>query len=123
MSADVIAPSRVEYDELELDDELASLNGIPFTGIVYSLRADGSLESEGPYRDGLPDGVQEDWHPGGQIAQRWIAIRGRGSSESWSWYPNGQQRSYRRNDELGLAVELKAWNEQGEPVDPMTVHG
>jgi antitoxin component YwqK of YwqJK toxin-antitoxin module len=58
---------RIDYDRLDLDDELASLDGVPFTGVVYSLHRDGSLESEGPYRDGLPEGVQEQWHPGGQI--------------------------------------------------------
>lgn len=117
MPSDTMMPARIDYDELELDDQLASLDGVPYTGIVYSRRGDGSIESEGAYRDGLPDGIQEERYPDGSIERRWIAVRGQGSREAWSWYRNGQMRSHRRNGDGGPA-EVRAWDQEGNPIDP-----
>lgn len=117
MPSDLTAPARVNYDDLEFDDDLALLDGEPFTGTVFSLHVDGSPESEGQYVDGLPEGVQQEWFRSGQPARRWIAVRGAGASESWAWHENGQLRSYRRDVDQ-RPVELKAWNEAGEEVDP-----
>lgn len=101
---------------------MALLNGVPFTGIVFSLHRGGDLESECNYVDGLPDGLQQEWYPSGQLAGRAIAVRGRGSSESWRWHPNGTQASYRRNVDQ-RPVELLDWDEAGRVVDPSTVSG
>lgn len=111
------SPVRVDYDDLELDDQFALNDGKPFTGTVFSRHPDGSLESQGSYVEGLPEGVQEEWYPGGQIARRWIALRGQGSSEAWSWYTNGAIRSYRRNVEQ-RPVDIRAWDKLGNPIDP-----
>ena len=115
MSTEANEP-RIDYDELELDDQLALLNGMPFTGVVTSRYPDGALESEGRYREGLPEGEQRRWYPDGQLERRWIAIRGKGSSEEWSWRPDGRPRSHRRN-EGWRPVELEAWDEAGRPID------
>ena len=107
---------RVNYDDLELDDQLALYEGEPFTGVVFSLHPDGRLESEGGYDRGLPDGEQREWYRNGQLLQRSIAVRGRGSNETWSWYPDGRMRSHRRDEGQKPAV-LEAWNEDGRPMD------
>lgn len=120
MPTETSVTPRANYDDLELDDELALLDGTPFTGIVYAERPDGTLESEGRYVDGLPDGLQEEWHPGGAIAQRVIAVRGKGASEVRTWYPDGQRRSIRRYTD-GHIVESQAWDAAGAPVDPATL--
>lgn len=112
--------SRVNYDALEFDDELALLDGVPFTGIVYSLNRDGGLESEGRYVDGLPDGLEEQWYPDGQIEHRIMFVRGNGSSEASTWYRNGQLRSVKRFQNRRL-VESQAWDEAGTPIDPKTL--
>ena len=112
--------ARVNYDDLEFDDQLALLNGVPFTGIVFSLYTDGKLESESRYAAGLPDGLQEEWYADGKLARRNIAVRGKGSSESWSWHANGVLRSHRRNVDL-MPVEVRAWDERGRPADVSTV--
>lgn len=112
--------ARVNYDDLELDDELALLDGKPFTGIVYAERPDGSLESEGNYVEGLPDGLQESWYAGGQIAGRFWAVRGNGASEVRTWYRNGQARSVERFADLRL-VEAQAWDEAGRAIDRATL--
>ena len=113
-------PARVDYDDLEFDDQLALLGGVPFTGIVFSLHANGELESESRYVDGLPDGLQEEWYPDGKLARRNIAVRGQGSSESWSWHGNGVLRSHRRNVDR-MPVEVRAWDDRGRPADVSTI--
>ncbi len=110
--------SRIVFESLEFDDQFALLSEVPFTGVVYSKYHDGALEFEHIYRDGLPEGLQQDWYPNGQLLARWIAIRGRGSSEYWTWYPEGQLRSYRRYGTDGFPVEMGAWNESGDEIDP-----
>ncbi len=107
---------RIDYDQLELDDQLALFDGTPFTGVVVSHYPDGALESEGRYLDGLPQGEQRQWYSNGQLERRWIAIRGKGSSEEWTWRPDGRPRSHRRN-EGWRAIELEAWDETGRPMD------
>lgn len=103
---------RVDYDDVEFDDQLAIVDGLPFTGVVYGLDPDGRLQSESRYRDGLPEGLAEEWYPDGRIERRWIAVRGRGSAEMWEWHPNGRLRSYRRNVDQ-FPVEVKTWDEDG----------
>jgi antitoxin component YwqK of YwqJK toxin-antitoxin module len=110
-------PRRVNFDDLELDDELALLNGMPFTGIVFSERGDGSLESETCYVDGLPDGLELEWHPAGQLAKRAMAVRGNGLSVAETWYPSGARRSVKRYIDRRL-TEAEAWDEDGRPIDP-----
>lgn len=117
LSAASVTSPRVNYDDLELDDQLALLDGVPFTGIVYSERPDGTIESEGQYRDGLPDGVQQEWYAGGQLERRWIAVRGNGPSEERTWHRNGQPRSTKRYENRRV-VDARAWDETGRPIDP-----
>lgn len=108
---------RVNHDGLEFDDQLALLGSAPFTGIAYSEYPDGKLAFQGRYREGLPEGLQEEWYPNGELFQRWIAVRGNGSSESWTWYPDGIQRSYRQARD-GRTLKSSAWDEMGRPIDP-----
>lgn len=115
-----IPPERINYDDLELDDELALLDGVPYTGVVYSLHRDGTVESESRYVDGLPDGLEEQWYSGGQLHRRIIALRGNGASEASSWYRNGQLRSVKRFVDRRM-VEARAWDEAGNPIDPATL--
>lgn len=117
MSQSRSAPQRVNNDSLEFDDQLALLGSVPFTGIAYSDYPDGKLAFQRSYREGLPEGLQEEWYPSGKLFQRWIAVRGNGSSESWTWYPDGIQRSYRQKRDGRILISL-AWDEIGRPIDP-----
>ena len=119
-SSDDQAGKRVDFDLLEFDDDLALLSGVPFTGIAVSHYPDATLECECRYHDGLPQGLNQLWYPNGTLLRRWIAIRGAGSSESWTWYPDGSARSYRQEVGPGLPPALKAWNEAGEEIDPVS---
>ncbi|HSG56008.1 MAG TPA: hypothetical protein VLA45_11165, partial [Paracoccaceae bacterium] len=90
----------------------------PADSLTVTGEFGGALEFEHIYRDGLPEGLQQDWYPNGQLLARWIAVRGRGSSEYWTWYPEGQLRSYRRYGADGLPVEKGSWDEGGDEIDP-----
>jgi len=105
--------SRVHYDDLEFDDQLALLGDEPFTGVVYANYPDGSLESEFHYIDGLPSGVQRQWHPNGQLEAEWDAIRGHGSAWSRKWHPNGVMK-YERINGNRFPVRLREWSEDGQ---------
>lgn len=118
--ADTSETIRVACDDLEFDDQLALLDGEPFTGTAFSLYPDGRLESESRYVAGLPEGLQEEWYPNGRLFRRNIAVRGRGSSEAWTWYGNGVMRTYSRHVDL-RPVEARAWSEAGHPVDPSSL--
>ena len=121
MSTDEQPSDAVDIELLEFDDDLASLNGTPYTGRVMSTYPDGCRESLGWYQDGLPHGLNEQWYPNGALFNRWIAIKGAGSSEAWTWYPDGTQRSYRRNGPDGMPVELRGWDENGVEIDAADV--
>ena len=62
-------PPRAHYDDIEFDDQLAFLDGAPFTGVVYADHIDGGLELEYNYAEGLPSGIQPQW-PAGERHRR-----------------------------------------------------
>ena len=113
-------PRRVDFEDLALDDELALLDGIPFTAIVFSERPDGSLEFESFYVDGLPDGLELEWFPGRQLAKRATAMRGNGVGAVKTWSPIGARRSTKRYVDRQV-TEADAWAEGGWPIDPKTL--
>jgi antitoxin component YwqK of YwqJK toxin-antitoxin module len=108
------ASRRVNYDDLEFDDQQALLDGIPFTGLVFSVYQGGALESERLYRDGLPEGLQQSFYLDGSLKKKSFAVWSRGSTEVFEYYQNGVLKSYRRYVDQ-ISVEEKAWNPDGTP--------
>ena len=104
---------RAQYDDIEFDDQLALLEGAPFTGVIYANHPDGGLELEYNYAEGLPSGIQRQWYRGGQLEKEWDAVRGKGSVWSRQWHPNGVLKYERINDENGLASRIREWSEDG----------
>lgn len=107
---------RRPYDDADFDDQLALVDDVPFTGILFSTYADGSPETELSYSDGLPDGLCRYWYPDGQLERRWVAVRGRGASRSEEWHRNGQPKRLRINDADNNPVEIHEWDERGQLV-------
>lgn len=114
---------RVVYDDLEFDDQLALLEGVPFTGTVYANYPDGGMEVEFNYSQGLPAGIQRRWYPNGQLEQEWDAVRGRGSAWSREWYPNGVMKCERIDDANGLPSLLREWSQDGRLIDDTASKG
>lgn len=105
-------PRRILYDDVDLDDDLALVDDRPFTGIIFSVHPNGTLEAELNYREGLPEGLQQEWYANGQLERKWIAVRGKGSSETHEWYDDGKPKSLRRNIDI-WPIEIKEWDEHG----------
>lgn len=105
--------SRILFDRLEYDDELALLNGEPFSGIVYSEYDNGMLELEFNYVEGLPSGLQKQWFRNGQIERVSMARRGNGSSRIEYWHENGVKKIERTSDENNILTYYREWDEEG----------
>lgn len=103
---------RIDFEDVEFDDELALVHGAPFTGIITSAHPNG-LRTEKNYRDGLPEGPQREWYPSGQLKEECIAIRGHGASTIVEWYENGQmkRRTYCR---FGFQIRVQEWTQNGQ---------
>jgi antitoxin component YwqK of YwqJK toxin-antitoxin module len=111
--------SRVHYDDIDFDDQLALLDDVPFTGIIYANYHNDRPEIEFNYSDGLPCGVQRRWYPDGQLEEEWDAVRGQGSAWSRKWYPNGIMKSERVNED-NLPVRIREWSEDGQLLSETT---
>lgn len=113
MSADKMGLPRVLDEDLGYDGDVRLLNGKPFSGIGYHEYDNGQLEQENTYLEGLPDGLQREWHPNGQLKKESHAVRGLGSSKVTTWYENGQVQSIALY-EAGVKIEHKEWDENGD---------
>lgn len=111
MSADEMR--RVHYDALDFDDDLALLDGVPFSGLVYADYPDGSRDSEYLYDNGLPSGIQRRWFANGQLEKEWDAVRGKGVTWSRQWHANGMMRLDIIIGEDRFPISTREWDEDG----------
>ena len=109
---------RVDYDEIEFDDDLALLSDVPYSGIIDGHYPDGQLEVEYTYVEGLPSGIQRIWYPNGQLMKEWDAVRGNGSRWSRQWHPNGTVRE-KSAFENSTEVILREWSEALHTISEM----
>ena len=106
--------TRIESSRLEYDAESArhTLDGVPFTGVVFSVWPNGQLESESELRDGLNWGFSRSWHSTGaklgEAEMRAGALHGR----SREWHKNGQLASDGEH-EYGITLWERKWDENG----------
>ena len=113
MSTEPHGLPRVDFDEIEFnDDDLAFLNGEPFTGIVVAVHPNGARAENG-YRNGVIEGLQRKWYPSGQLEKEGIVVCGQGTSTVTEWYENGQmkRRAYCR---FGFPVRVQEWTQHGQ---------
>lgn len=103
---------RVNEFLLEYEDDLLSLDGEPFTGIVYSEYSNKQLESEELYENGLPNGLCRTWHENGQLKQEWFADRGRATGIRAEWHDNGRLKSIIYS-EYGIVLDRREWDVDG----------
>lgn len=103
---------RVLYDDVNFDDQLALIDGKPFTGRIIARYESGELEEERNYIDGLPSGLQRRWHANGQLSDKSIAIRGHGVSIHEEWYPNGQMKR-RTHAKFEVRIHIQEWTYEG----------
>jgi antitoxin component YwqK of YwqJK toxin-antitoxin module len=103
---------RVPNDSLVYDDGLMWLDDEPFTGIGYSLNANGDVDGEIEYRDGLEWGLLRTWYLPGLPFQESHLFMGTKHGKAREWYNNGQLKE-EGDYELGFALRKKRWDADG----------
>lgn len=113
---------------LEIDDALIEVTedytylyqGEPFTGIGH-VKLDGQLIRETTYLQGAKEGLERDWDVDtGQLLSEQNFVNNVPEGLSQSWYENGQLKSQMEN-ELGITVRRKVWDQQGNLVEDYTL--
>jgi hypothetical protein len=109
---------RVPSEDIEegFPDNRCYHDGVPFTGIGYSLYPTGELESECAYRDGIEDGLSRQYRPDGGLVEsgQWSAGHREGL---WrSWHLNGVLAS-EEFCHFGCPLARVRWDEEGRVVE------
>ena len=104
---------RIDEEQLDWDDDVSVLNGVPYTGVGVMYYPDGSLEGEASYVDGFKEGVVREWHPNGKLRTEWFAERGRAEGKVTEWHQNGVVKSVGEY-EFGVEIKFDEWDEAGE---------
>ena len=116
---DLSSQDRVPVDSLKVSIEnncfFSLYNGIPFTGIGYSVYENGNLSLLYKYQDGICDGLKL-WYENGQIRQEIKYKEDKVDGIYRRWYENGQlkeEENYKEGKKDGLS---KQWDEKGSLV-------
>ena len=76
---------------------------IPFSGTVLVFRDDGQLKNRENYRDGVRDGLLENFHENGQLSGKGYMKKGKPEGLMETFYKNGRLHS-RSNHKEGVPV-------------------
>ena len=100
---DLSSQDRVPVDSLKVSIEnncfFSLYNGIPFTGIGYSVYENGKLSGEINLKDGKFDGLLEEWYENGQLKREIKYKEGKKDGLSKQW------------DEKGNLVKEENWKD------------
>jgi antitoxin component YwqK of YwqJK toxin-antitoxin module len=111
---------RVDGDDLEWEGQLQTWNGAPFNGIEEWRYANGALESETAYKDGLSDGLARTWDEHGQLRSQFSCRLGAMHGNCKKWHANGQlaeDGTY----EWGVRVDEKTYDEAGRLISEFKI--
>ena len=89
-----------------------TLDGVPFTGTVYSVWPNGQLDCESELREGLNWGASRCWYSTGakfgEAAMRAGVVHGK----SREWHPEGRLKA-EGEYEYGIALWEREWSADG----------
>jgi antitoxin component YwqK of YwqJK toxin-antitoxin module len=111
---------RVPERLLELRDDAAYYDGVPFTGIAYAEDDAGHPLYEVSYRDGVRWGLSREWYHDGRLCSESSFVREWAHGRFRQWHGNGQlaeQQEY----EWGVLHCRKAWDEEGRLLEDYTL--
>jgi len=115
---DLSSQDRVPVDSLKVSIEnncfFSLYNGIPFTGIGYSVYENGKLSGEVNLKDGKFDGLLEEWYENGQLKREIKYKEGKNDGLRKEWYENGQLDriiKYKEGKKVGI---YRGWYENGQ---------
>ncbi|MDQ8053783.1 MAG: hypothetical protein REI78_12190 [Pedobacter sp.] len=87
----------------------------PFTGVKFSLYANGDTAAISPYYEGLAEGWTRQWHPNRKLALERFYIGGRKEGIHRAWWPNGKPKFRYTFDNDEFNGENREWYENGAP--------
>jgi hypothetical protein len=105
---------RVLGSALHHDAGLAhfALDGVPFTGVSYSVWPNGQPDAESELQDGVNWGFSRSWYSTGQplgvATMRAGVLHGR----SQEWHPNCQLKA-EGEYEYGITIWVREWSADG----------
>lgn len=106
---------RINEDLLEFEDNLRYYNDAPFNGVGYELFANGQLENETPYQDGLAEGQVSEWDEMGRLRAQYSCRKGMLHGGCKKWHANGVLMEDSHH-EWGVELDCKEFDEQGQLV-------
>ena len=86
----------------------------PYSGAIFTVYSNGSLEMEAILKNGLPDGLVIHWYESGQKKKEAYYEQGRLEGIMTAWYENGQKErtvTYENNTLNGLSI---SWYPDGQ---------
>lgn len=106
----------VDFDELDFDhdENLNLLNGIPFSGIAYEMKNDGSWD-EVTMVNGIENGISREWYPSGILKEEKHIYNNISHGITWGWNEKGQ-KIREAIYEYGILVKEDKWDENGKPI-------
>lgn len=106
---------RIDLEQLEFDEDMCTLDGLPYSGSAYANYPDGTLERELSFEVGLKNGPCKVFFPNGQLGRQWNANRGAAHGEVREWYSSGQLKSV-GNYEFGVELSYDEWDANGSQI-------
>ena len=86
----------------------------PFNGLLVSKFADQSIKMKLQYEDGRKQGLEEQWHPNGELAQRRTYSKGVKTGNHLGWWGNGVPKfDYHYNGKGAYHGSRKEWYTNG----------
>ena len=110
---------RVPYEELDYRDGLYYQDGVRFTGVAAYV-ADGWIESEAGYKDGLLCGMKREWHGPGQLAREAECKFGARHGLCREWDDAGRLIA-EHNYEFGVRVSGSRWNADEDLIEEFQI--
>lgn len=105
----------VPIHEIEFVEDIATLDGAPFNGIIGIYTSGNVLLSEQTYKDGVKEGPWSVYHPNGELQKEGEIRNGLEHGRYREWYPNGQLKYEYQYDAGKKVGKWLSWYEDGTP--------
>jgi antitoxin component YwqK of YwqJK toxin-antitoxin module len=118
---EVRAMERIDIDDSEVSVDTShryTYRGVPYTGEAVEYGQSGRIVGLWTIKDGIEDGPQKSWNADGTIDSEGVSRYGMPVGEWRVWHPNGQLKSLDVFDEHGHHLSTTEWAEDGVEVEP-----
>jgi antitoxin component YwqK of YwqJK toxin-antitoxin module len=103
---------RVCFDDLEVDGNILTVGGKPFSGVAFETTPTGVLISEVTFVNGLQEGKAQEFYPSGKLKVEETYENGSKHGECNMFFESGLKKS-RASYEYSILIESEEWDERG----------